>query len=116
MRESDALISKIGRPRIGYWRKYRAEHSTYAERNRTQQQMRNQARIAKDAPLSPNPLPSGVYRLIPVTPEMIARMLRGSSKSRYCKDLPTSKRRIANESVMFEALIPLVSVPVTNNQ
>lgn len=74
MRESDALYFKDWSAKNpGYWQKYRAEHATYAERNRTQQQTRNQGRIAKDAPLPPNPLPSGLYRLIPVTPEMIAK-------------------------------------------
>lgn len=74
MRESDALYFKDWSAKNpGYWQKYRAEHATYADRNRTQQQTRNQGRIAKDAPLSLNPLPSGLYRLIPVTPEIIAK-------------------------------------------
>lgn len=74
MRESDALYSKDWAAKNpSYWQKYRAEHSTYAERNRMQQQTRNQARIAKDALLSPKALPSGLYQLIPATAEMIAK-------------------------------------------
>lgn len=74
MRENDAQYLKDWAAKNpGYWQKYRAEHSTYAERNRTQQQTRNQTRIAKDAPLSPNALSSGLYRLTPATPEMIAK-------------------------------------------
>lgn len=74
MRESDALYLKDWAAKNpGYWQKYRTEHASYAERNRTQQQTRNQARIAKDAVFSPNTLPSGLYRLIPATAEMIAK-------------------------------------------
>lgn len=97
MRESDAQYLKDWAAKNpGYWQKYRAEHATYAERNRTQQQTRNQARIAKDAPLSPNALPSGLYQLIPATAEMIAKdtvwlveitVLQGPSdiEAPYCK-------------------------------
>ena len=97
MRESDAQYLKDWAAKNpGYWQKYRAEHAIYAERNRTQQQTRNQARIAKDAPLSLNPLPSGLYQLIPATAEMIAKdtvwlveitVLQGPSdiEALYCK-------------------------------
>lgn len=74
MRENDALYHKDWAAKNpGYWQKYRAEHSIYVERNRTQQQTRNQARIAKDTSFSSNALPSGLYRLIPATAEMIAK-------------------------------------------
>lgn len=97
MRESDAQYLKDWAAKNpGYWQKYRAEHATYAERNRRQQQTRNQARIAKDAPLSPNALPSGFYQLVPATAEMIAKdtvwlvkitVLQGPSdiEALYCK-------------------------------
>lgn len=74
MRENDALYLKDWAAKNpGYWQKYRAEHAIYTERNRRQQQTRNQARIAKDAPFFPNALPSGLYQLIPATAEMIAK-------------------------------------------
>lgn len=97
MRESDAQYLKDWAAKNpGYWQKYRAEHAIYAERNRTQQQTRNQARIAKDAPSLPNTLPSGLYQLIPATAEMIAKdtvwlveitVLQGPSdiEALYCK-------------------------------
>lgn len=73
MRESDAVYFKDWSAKNpGYWKKYRAGHSSYAERNRMLQQTRNQARIAKDTLLSPIALPSGLYRLIPISQDMIA--------------------------------------------
>lgn len=74
MRENDALYHKDWAAKNpGYWQKYRKAHPAYAERNRSEQQARNQVRIAKDAPLLLNALPSGLYRLIPVMPNLIAK-------------------------------------------
>jgi len=74
MRESDALYFKDWSAKNpGYWQKYRAEHAAYADHNRSQQQARNQARIAKDAPSSAKALPSGRYWLMPATPDLIAK-------------------------------------------
>lgn len=73
VRENDAQYFKDWSAKNpGYWQAYRAENPEYAERNRNQQQQRNHARIAKDVPSQRIALPSGRYRLIPVTQEMIA--------------------------------------------
>lgn len=73
MRENDAQYFRDWSAKNpGYWKKYRADHPAYVERNRTLQLERNQVRIAKDAPSQRIALPSGRYRLIPVTQEMIA--------------------------------------------
>ena len=74
MRDNDAQYHKDWAAKHpGYWQKYRKAHPAYAERNRAEQKTRNQARIAKDALLSLNTLPSGLYRLIPVEPDLIAK-------------------------------------------
>lgn len=62
-----------------YWGKYRDDHPDYTERNRNQQQSRNQKRqevpIAKmDVSAPVFPLPSGRYRLTPVTDGRFAKM------------------------------------------
>lgn len=62
-----------------YWRKYRDDHPIYTERNRKQQQTRNQKRqeasIAKmDVSASAFLLPTGQYRLTPVSSDGIAKM------------------------------------------
>ena len=62
-----------------YWRDYRDAHPAYRERNRALQSERNQhhrepGSIAKsDASPSPELLPWGIYRLIPVTATGIAK-------------------------------------------
>jgi len=60
-----------------YWKRYRDSHPDYADRNRQLQQSRNQkqrdAKIAKVDVSAPNfSLPSGRYRLTPVTSDEIA--------------------------------------------
>lgn len=59
-----------------YWKRYRATHPEYAERNRIQQQQRNKGRknadIAKDNVWPVHPFVGGLYRLSPVTPRVIA--------------------------------------------
>ena len=62
-----------------YWRQYRDSHPEYVERNRARQQGRDggsaPGSLAKmDASNSPAPLPSGLYRLIPVTDPDLAKM------------------------------------------
>jgi len=62
-----------------YWRLYRESHPEYADRNRAQQRNRDSSPVpdglAKmDASNSPAPLPSGLYRLIPVTDPDLAKM------------------------------------------
>ena len=72
--QSDAQKTWIGN-NPGYWREYRRTHQEYCDRNRALQRERNSRRkanlIAKmdtSAPISP--VPSGIYRLIPVTAEV----------------------------------------------
>lgn len=73
-RESDALYFKDWSAKNpGYWQKYRATHTAYTERNRRQQQARNQARIAKDAPCPLPVLASGLFLMMPVTSDLIAK-------------------------------------------
>jgi hypothetical protein len=70
-----------------YWRSYRERHPQALERNREQQRQRNRRRrlagtgrappaeVAKmDAYGCEKPLPSGTYRLVPVTPAGVAKM------------------------------------------
>ncbi len=62
-----------------YWRQYRESHPDYVNRNRAQQRGRDSApatgSLAKiDASNSSGPLPSGLYRLIPVTGPSLAKM------------------------------------------
>ncbi len=62
-----------------YWRDYRARHPQYTELNRAKQQIRNgenrKGVIAKmDASNSNFPPPSGIYRLIAMSPFKIAKM------------------------------------------
>jgi len=62
-----------------YWREYRKQHQAYVERNRAEQRSRNeryrQASIAKmDMSIAP-PLPTtGIYRLIRIESNEIAKM------------------------------------------
>lgn len=70
----------------GYWRAYRQTHPEYVQRNRDQQRQRDRRRrsesltdaegdLAKsDASPAKSRLPSGRYRLIPVTPSDLAKM------------------------------------------
>ena len=60
-----------------YWKRYRDGNPTYAERNRTLQQLRNQnirtPLIAnEDVSRQPNSLPAGRYRLVPLSEDGIA--------------------------------------------
>ena len=59
-----------------YWKRYRATHPEYAERNRIQQRKRNKARkyfdIANEAVWPAHPFIGGLYRLSPVTGRKIA--------------------------------------------
>ena len=70
----------------GYWKRYRASHPEYVERNRHLQRFRNQRRkgtvntsdtrslIAKRYALSPKKTDiSGYYKLVPAGPQMIAK-------------------------------------------
>jgi hypothetical protein len=62
-----------------YWREYRRTHADYRERNRALQQERDARRrervLAKmDASTGESPVPSGTYRLSPVTREDLAKM------------------------------------------
>jgi hypothetical protein len=69
-----------------YWRDYRERHPEAAARNRERQHQRNRRRravgtrpalprVAKMAAYgSEKPLPSGTYRLVPVTPAGVAKM------------------------------------------
>jgi hypothetical protein len=61
-----------------YWREYRNTHPDYAERNRTQQRERNgrqrEGQIAKmDASTPIFRLPSGIYRIVEVVTDDIAK-------------------------------------------
>ena len=61
-----------------YWRAYRRAHPEYTERNRTLQRQRDAQRrvrvLAKmDASPRDSPVPSGTYRLTPLTPEDLAK-------------------------------------------
>ena len=69
-----------------YWRRYRRDHPAYTERNRQRQRQRNRKRdppvtgpsapaVAKmDAYPLQSVLPSGTYRLVPVSDGGIAKM------------------------------------------
>lgn len=69
-----------------YWKEYRRKNSSYTERNRENQKIRNQKKrllhtkailkpIAKmDVAKPKNPIISGIYELIPVKQENIAKM------------------------------------------
>ena len=70
-----------------YWKNYRRKNKKYTDRNREQQRRRNQDKRAKSAPaikshpiakmdaLSPErEILSGKYQLIPMTPDMIAKI------------------------------------------
>ncbi len=65
---------------VDYWHRYREQHPDYAERNRSQQRVRNASQrsdspIAKmDASRSTCPLPSGTYRLELRDAEGVAKM------------------------------------------
>jgi len=65
--------------RLDYWRRYRAEHPEYTERNRERQRERSAARrsesIAKmDASKPASALASGTYRLSTIRPPGVAKM------------------------------------------
>lgn len=62
-----------------YWREYRRSHPEYRDRNRCQQKSRDARRpervLAKmDASTRETPVPSGIYRLSPVTRDDLAKM------------------------------------------
>jgi len=62
-----------------YWQEYRRTHPEYLERNQRLQRERSQKRkmklIAKMGVLPPDsPVPSGIYRLVPVALTGIAKM------------------------------------------
>jgi len=62
-----------------YWREYRRTHPAYSERNRSLQRERDARRrervLAKmDVWTRDSPVPSGTYRLRPVTREDLAKM------------------------------------------
>jgi hypothetical protein len=62
-----------------YWREYRRAHPEYGERNRAQQQQRDARRrervLAKmDVSTRDSAVPSGTYRLSPVSAEGLAKM------------------------------------------
>jgi hypothetical protein len=81
-----------------YWGQYRIDHPGYTEKNRELQQIRNQknrkATIAKvDASVTYFPLPSGRYRLTPVTADGIAKedawIVEITALSASCEDSET---------------------------
>lgn len=60
-----------------YWKRYRGDNPTYAERNRNLQQKRNQKLRSQmianeDVSLQSNSPPSGRYRLVPLSEDGIA--------------------------------------------
>lgn len=62
---------------VEYWKRYRDDNPTYAERNRNLQQKRNQKLRGRmianeDVSLQSNPPPSGRYRLVPLSEDGIA--------------------------------------------
>ena len=62
-----------------YWREYRRRHPEYCERNRSLQRERDVRRrervLAKmDVSAGDSPVPSGTYRLSPVTRDDLAKM------------------------------------------
>ena len=62
-----------------YWREYRRTHPEYIERNRILQQQRDARRrerllAKKNASPQEFPVPSGIYRLTPVTRDDLAKM------------------------------------------
>jgi hypothetical protein len=68
-----------GERNSGYWGAYRDAHPEYGERNRTLQRERDARRrervLAKmDVSAGDSPVPSGTYRLSPVTREDLAKM------------------------------------------
>lgn len=78
-RDNDARYNKDwAAENPDYWKNYRENHPNYADRNRSQQQIRNQRqqgeRIAK-VDMSPpiSLLPAGRYRLTPVNTDGIAK-------------------------------------------
>lgn len=77
-RDNDARNSKEwAAEKPDYWKQYRLTHPDYADRNRGLQQDRNrkqrEAVIANEDVSAPAaPLPSGRYRLIPITADGIA--------------------------------------------
>jgi hypothetical protein len=69
----------------GYWKRYRASHPAYVERNRAQQKQRRESKnhgalpqptaVAKmDVALRQKPLESGRYRLMSLDCENVAKM------------------------------------------
>ncbi len=80
-RDAQAIAQKEwGKRNVDYWHHYREQNPDYAERNRTQQRVRNASRrsdssIAKmDASRPTFPLPSGTYRLELKDAEGVAKM------------------------------------------
>ncbi len=62
-----------------YWRNYRRLHPEYVARNRARQQERTRLKAAQgvakmDASKAAMPIPSGTYRLSPVTDASLAKM------------------------------------------
>ena len=62
-----------------YWRQYREANPDYVDRNRAQQRRRDGDSVAGslakiDASIPPDSLPTGLYRLIPVTNSDLAKM------------------------------------------
>jgi hypothetical protein len=70
----------------GYWKEYRANHSSYVKRNREKQRERNRGRSRKgetdpstvvvkmDESTPRKIIPSGRYRMVPVCNQVIAKM------------------------------------------
>jgi hypothetical protein len=76
--QSRAQESWVERHR-DYWREYRRTHPVYSERNRSLQRerdVRRRERVLAKMDVSPrdSPVPSGTYRLIPVSREDLAKM------------------------------------------
>lgn len=94
-RENQARAqAKWAKANPSYWSAYRQSHPEYAKRNREQQRERDARRrvtpmLAKSDAWTPETgVPSGIYRLIPVTGEALAKsdawMVRITEVSRPC--------------------------------
>lgn len=79
-----------------YWRDYRAKHPEYADKNRVQQRKRNKQKIAKmDVSKEVLTIPSGIYRLNPISDSEFAKMDTLIVEIRVISYLPEPLRKIA---------------------
>lgn len=82
-----------------YWKDYRARHPEYANKNRIQQRKRNKNQKEKIAKMDVSgqalSLPSGIYRLNPISDSEIAKMATLIVEIRVISYLPEQPRKIA---------------------